>query len=132
MLKIIFGIFIVLHGLVHLLYFGQSTRFFELTPGLTWPDGSWVFSKFLDQAAIRNLTSGLLILSAIGFMISGVGLFMKQDWWRSVIIVTGIFSSMVYILTWDGILQAMHNKGFVGVLINLAILAVVIIWKNIF
>jgi hypothetical protein len=29
---IIFGVFIVLHGLIHLLYFGQSRRLFELQP----------------------------------------------------------------------------------------------------
>jgi hypothetical protein len=32
MSRIIFGVFIVLHGLVHLLYFGQSARYFELQP----------------------------------------------------------------------------------------------------
>jgi hypothetical protein len=31
------GIFFLLHGLVHLLYAGQSLRFFELRPGMTWP-----------------------------------------------------------------------------------------------
>ena len=41
MFRIIFGIFIILHGLVHLLYFGQSTRYFELQPGMVWPDGAW-------------------------------------------------------------------------------------------
>ena len=37
MLKFLFGGFILLHGLVHLLYFGHGLRLFEL-PGLT--DGS--------------------------------------------------------------------------------------------
>lgn len=45
MLRIIVGVFIVLHGLVRLLYFGQSQRFFKLKPGLVWPDGSWGFGS---------------------------------------------------------------------------------------
>jgi hypothetical protein len=40
MLKVIFGIFIILHGLVHMLYFGQSQKLFELQAGMTLPDGS--------------------------------------------------------------------------------------------
>jgi hypothetical protein len=39
MLRLAFSVFIVLHGLVYLLYFGQSRKFFELQPGLLWPDG---------------------------------------------------------------------------------------------
>jgi len=37
MLTIILGIFCILHGLVHLLYAGQSRRLFELRPGMVWP-----------------------------------------------------------------------------------------------
>lgn len=35
MRSVLFTIFVVLHGLVHLLYAGQALRFFELRPGLT-------------------------------------------------------------------------------------------------
>jgi hypothetical protein len=50
MFTIIVGIFLVLHGLVHLLYAGQSGRFFELRPGTIRPDNSWLFSNFLGDA----------------------------------------------------------------------------------
>jgi len=74
MIRILFGIFVTLHGLVHLLYFGQSTRRFELQPGMVWPDGSWVFSRFLGTEAVRNLGGILLILSAIGLVAGGIGI----------------------------------------------------------
>ena len=64
MIRIIFSVFIVLHGLVHLLYFGQSARYFELQPGMVWPDGSWALSRFVGDATTRNLASNLLILAA--------------------------------------------------------------------
>jgi len=47
LLRLIIGVFIVLHGLVHLLYFGQSWRFFELQPEMVWPEDSWAFSRLL-------------------------------------------------------------------------------------
>lgn len=81
MFRIIFGIFIVLHGLVHLLYAGQSTRLFELKPGMLWPDDSWVFSRLLANEVARNLTSISLILVAIGLIMGGIGIFASQAWW---------------------------------------------------
>ena len=128
MIRILFSIFIVLHGLVHLLYFGQSTRFFELQPGMVWPDGSWAFASFLGGSAIRNLASVLLILAAVGFVAGGVSLFLKQAWWQPVVISTAVFSSTIYMLFWDGVMHSLDNKGGVGILINLAILTAILIF----
>lgn len=125
MIRILFGIFIVLHGLVHLLYCGQSARYFELQPGMVWPDGSWVFSRFLGNKAIRNLASIALILAAAGFLAGGAGIFLKQTWSQPVVVSTAIFSSVIFVLFWDGMMQHLDNKGGVGILINLGILVAV-------
>ena len=132
MIRILFGIFIVLHGLVHLLYLGQSARFFELQPGMLWPDGAWIFSGYLGNAPIRNLANISLILAAVGFVIGGAGLFLKQDWWQPLVISAAVFSTVIYILFWDGAMQSLDNKGGVGILINLAILAALLVlhWPN--
>lgn len=128
MIHNLFGIFFILHGFVHLLYFGQSARYFELQPGMVWPDGSWAFSRLLGDSATRNLTSVLLVLAAIGFVAGGIGIFVKQAWWRPAIVITSIFSSVLYLLFWDGGLQHLDNKGGVGILINLAILAALLVF----
>lgn len=129
MIRILFGIFFVLHGLVHLLYFGQSARYFVLQPGMVWPDGSWAFSRLIGEAGNRNLASLLLVLAAIGFAVGGIGIFAKQAWWRPAIVFTSVFSSMLYLLFWDGGFQHLDNKGGVGILINLAILAALLIFQ---
>lgn len=122
MIQTLFGIFIVLHGLVHFLYFGQSARYFELQPGMSWPDGSWSFSRFLPNTAGRKSASILLVLAGIGFLVGGAGIFLKQGWWLPVVTSTAIFSSLIYVLFWDGKIQSLHDKGGVGILINLALL----------
>lgn len=129
MISIVFAVFLILHGLVHMLYFGQSARVFELQPGMVWPDGSWAFSRLLGDSAARNLASTLLILVAIGFVIGGVGIFAKQTWWRPTIVAVSLFSSVIYLLFWDGGFQHLDNKGGVGILINLAILAAMLIFQ---
>ena len=131
-MNIVFGVFIVLHGLVHMLYFGQSARFFELAPGMVWPDGSWAFSKLLSLGANRILASILLVLAAVGFVAGGVGILASQSWSRSVIVGSAIFSSLLFILLWDGVAQRLDNKGAIGILINAAILAALLLfhWPN--
>lgn len=129
MIKILFGIFIVLHGIVHLLYFGQSARYFELQPGMVWPDGSLVFSKHLGVVANRTLASICLVLAAIGFVASGVGILTGQPWWRPMLMGSTVFSSVIFILFWDGVLQSLDDKGGVGLLINLGILAALLIFQ---
>jgi hypothetical protein len=122
LIAILFGIILILHGLVHLLYAGQSLRRFELRPGMLWPDGSWLFSKFPGDDASRLLAGILLVLATLGFVVAGLGLFLMQDWWRTVTVCAALLSTVIYISFWDGKLRALDNKGGIGVLINLAIL----------
>jgi uncharacterized membrane protein YphA (DoxX/SURF4 family) len=121
------GVFMVLHGLVHLLYLGQSARYFELQPGMLWPDGAWAFSKLLGDETARLLANVLLALAAIGFVAGGAGVFVKQAWWRPAVVGTALFSAAIFTLFWDGGLQRLDDKGAIGILINLAILVAVLV-----
>jgi hypothetical protein len=129
MWTILFGVFLILHGLVHLLYAGQSWRFFELRPELTWPDGAWLFSKLLRNETIRLLASIALVLAALGLVASGLGLFFRADWWRTVAIASSIISSLLFFVMWNGKFHELPDQGFVGILISIAILALILIFK---
>ena len=126
MLYIILGIFFILHGLVHLLYAGQSLRMFELQPGMTWPDGSWAFKSLFGEKAIRVFGGVLCLLATDGFVIGAILLFLSHDFWRPLITWSAIFSALVFIFLWDGKMQALHNKGLIGILINAVILIIVL------
>jgi hypothetical protein len=58
--------------------------------------------------------------------------FARQAWWRPVVVSVAVFSSIIYILFWDGSLQSLDNKGGVGILINIAILVALLVlrWPN--
>jgi hypothetical protein len=129
MIGILFGVFMVLHALVHLLYLGQSARRFELKPGMAWPDAAWAFSRLVGDQATRSLASILLILAAIGFVVSGAGVFLGQAWWHPVVAVSAAFSSIVYVLLWNGRMQNLDGQGGVGILINIAILIAVLVLR---
>jgi hypothetical protein len=125
--RILLGVFLILHGLVHLLYAGQSQRVFELQPGMVWPDSSWAFSRLARIEGTRILTSILLVLGTLVFVAGGAGLLLKQNWWHPVVLAAAAFSSLIYILAWDGTFQSLANKGGIGILINAAIVAAVLI-----
>jgi hypothetical protein len=129
MLRLILGIFMVLHGLVHMLYIGQSRRLFELQPGLVWPDGSWAFSRLFGDETTRWLASVACALATIGFLAGGIGIFARLAWWRPVVVASATFSAALYLLFWDGGMQKLDQKGGVGILINLAILVAVLILR---
>ncbi len=128
-MRLIFGAFIVLHGLVHLLYVGHSARYFELKPGMAWPDGSWACSRLLGDGAARNLASILLVLAAIGFVAGGVGIFASQAWWRPAIVAAAALSSVIYVLFWNGRMQDLDGQGAIGIVINIAILLAVLVFQ---
>lgn len=129
MIRILFSVFTILHGLVHLLYLGQSARFFELKPGLTWPDGSWTISKFLGDESTRMLASVFMIIAALTFFMGGVGFLTKQTWWRLIAIAAAVFSSIVYLLLWDSSFESLADNGWVGIAINVTIIIALIIFN---
>jgi hypothetical protein len=121
-LNVIVGLFFVLHGLVHLLYSGHSQRLFELQPGLSWPDGSWAFSRLLGDEGTRMLAGAACVLAAVAFAAGGIGLTAGQTWWRPAIVGAAAFSTAIYLLLWDGAPQMLDGKGGIAVLINIVIL----------
>jgi hypothetical protein len=130
MFRILFGVFVVLHGLVHLLYFGQSWRLFELQAGMVWPDGSWAFSRLLGDETTRLLASISLVLAAIGFVAGGTGLFVRQGWWRPMVMGAAALSAIVFVLLWNGKMQRLDNQGAIGILINIAVLVAALLLQG--
>jgi hypothetical protein len=122
-LTIACGVFLVLHGLIHLLYAGQSRKLFELAPGLEWPAGSWAFAKLLGDSRTCRLAGVACVVATAAFVVGGAGLLLQQEWWRPVIAAAAALSAAVFALCWDGTRRKLSGQGWIGVLIDLAILA---------
>lgn len=125
-MRFILGGFLVLHGLVHLLYLGQSQRVFALASGLRWPDGSWALSGLLGERATRSVASIACAVAALGFIAAGGALLLRQGWWHSAIVSASAFSTLLLVLLWNGRMQKLAEQGAVAVLINAALLVAVL------
>jgi uncharacterized membrane protein YphA (DoxX/SURF4 family) len=119
----LFGIFLILHGLVHIFYFGHSRRLFELQPDMVWPDGAWAFSRLLGEQGTRRVASVLYAIATLGLVVAGAAVLLQMAWWRSAGLVAAAFSGAIIFLFWDGKFKALDNQGGIGLLINVAIVA---------
>lgn len=123
MVSILIGVFIVLHGLVHFWFVALSQRLVPVGQEVGWSGVSWAFSGLLGDSSTRALASGLFGLAAVALVASGTGVVMRQEWSRALLSASAVFSSAVILLFWDGRLNMPVEKGLLGLLINVAILA---------
>ncbi|MBL8155924.1 MAG: hypothetical protein JNM70_17225 [Anaerolineae bacterium] len=120
-MHILIGGFIILHGLVHFLYLGHSQRFFELQSGMTWPEGAWLFSRWLGASTVRLLASLALGIAGLALVAGGITLLTGQEGWRGLVTAAALFSAVVFLLFWDGSLRRLDTQGIIGILIDLAL-----------
>jgi hypothetical protein len=120
---ILFGVFIVLHGLIHLVYAGHSVRLWEAKPGMDWPNESWAFSRRLGNSSTRRLAAVTMLLVAGAFGTGGVGTISSQPWSRPLVVGAAGLSALAYCLLWNGRRQNLAGQGLVGIVISVAILA---------
>jgi hypothetical protein len=127
MLNLLIGVFIVLHGLVHLWFVTLSQRLVEFQPEMGWSGTSWLFSRFLEDSITRWLASGLYALAAVALVISGIGVAIRAEWWQQVLVGSAVFSSIAIVVFWDGHLQQLVEKGLLGLVVNAAFL-IAVLW----
>lgn len=130
MFHFLFGLFIILHGLVHLWYFTLSQRLVEFKPEMGWAGKSWLLSNFIGDSNTQSLASALFVLAAIAFVISGVGIFIRAEWWWTALMSSAILSSVIILIFWDGSMQLIVQKGLIGFLISLGILLAMLLLKR--
>jgi hypothetical protein len=97
---------------------------------MTWPNGSWAFSKFWGDDVTRKIGLFSCLLSGTGFLVGGIALLFIGEMWKPIVFTSAAFSSILIILLWNGSIHKLSEQGFVGVLINLVILLVLLFLKN--
>lgn len=118
MVRLLFGLFIVLHGLVHLWYVVLSQRLVDFQPEMGWSGESWLLSNSLEALTRRSLASVLYALASLTFVVSGIGVFSNAAWQAPALAISAVFSSATILLFWDGRPDMLVQKGAIGLLIN--------------
>ena len=98
MLRLIAGVFLALHGLIHLMGFVVPWKLatIESLPYTTTVlNGSW------DIGATGIQVLGLFwLFAALGFVAAGVGIIARQEWWWAATLTVTVVSLVITALQW--------------------------------
>lgn len=123
MLRVVLGAVIILHGLVHVWYVVMSQGWVKVTPEMGWTGRSWMFSGVLGAAAARSLGSVLYGVATVAFVVGGATLLARAEWSHAVLAGAALISTFVILAFWDGGLSMAVEKGLIGVVLNVVLLA---------
>jgi len=128
MLRIALGVFIALHGLVHLWYVVLSQQLVEFQPEMGWSGRSWLFSPLLGGEGGRAAATILYAIATLAFVVGGGGVLAEAGWARPVLTAAALLSSATVVLFWEGRIEMAMQKGLLGLLINVALL--IALWSG--
>ncbi|WP_336359623.1 hypothetical protein [Haladaptatus sp. ZSTT2] len=121
------GFLLAAHGWVHFVYVASSLGWFASESDWAWNGRSWLLSEVLEETQIRTFANGLFLLVALGFVIGALGYVFAQNWWRPLLIAASVLSTALYLLLWDGKATQLPEKGGLGILINVAVIAWIVV-----
>ncbi|MGD9116125.1 MAG: hypothetical protein PVJ61_02965 [Dehalococcoidia bacterium] len=122
-LRILFGIFLILHGVVHWVYALPQRQEYEPN-SKPWAvfTGRWLVKKAgVHHRVALRLGVSLLILITLAFIASGVAVLTMNSWWALPAIASAGISTLFLALFW--------NRWMVqGVLVNTIIIIMALFW----
>lgn len=129
MLKIVFGVFLMAHGLVHVgLAAAPIPNDAGSKPGafFTAASRSWLLPRVGMSASVVKWTGIFLVaLTTLGFILAGLGVLGVPgltEIWQTIAVVSACLSLLLLIVFW-------HSWLVVGVLIDIGIL-VALLWAQ--
>jgi hypothetical protein len=96
MVRIILAIFLVLHGLIHLLGFITGWKLAKIED---IPHRTTMLAGKVNIGEVGARILGVLwLLAAIGYIVAGIGLFILAPWWLGATIIVTWFSLVLCLL----------------------------------
>jgi len=123
MARVLLGTFIILHGLVHVWYIVLSQKWVAFRPEMGWSGRSWLFTPLLGDPAARAAAAIIYALAGLGLVVGGISWLSRASWGAPVLAVAAGLSALGITLFWDGSGQRIIEKGLLGLLISLGLLA---------
>lgn len=118
MIKLITGVFILLHGLVHGWFVILAAGCINYKPNMGWTYESWILSEILKPIVLKKSAIILFSTSGILFLAAALGILAESAWKMNLLVIAALFSSISVILFFDGNWKILVQKGLIGLIIN--------------
>lgn len=99
MLHILFGILLIIHGLVFFMFL-IYVKLPEEEGYLGWSRKSWLLDRFLGEKIVKIVGIVLWLLVMVGFVVSGIIILSKIESWRIIDIIASFISLIAFALFW--------------------------------
>jgi hypothetical protein len=118
-MRSIFGVFLIVHGLIHVMWFVPAP---DNPGGPPWPfglDDSWLLNAVgAPESLVRGLAVTLAVLSIVGFVAAGLGVLGVPglaDVWSALTIASAAVSLLLVLSFW-------HLYFIVGLALDIGLL----------
>lgn len=124
LVRVLAGVFLVLHGAVHMLWVSIARGWIPVEEGPQWSGRSWLFTGPLGQQTTLSLGAVMFTLTTMAFVVAGIGLITGQSWYSPLAIAASALSIVTVLGFWDGGLDHLLDKGFLGIVIDAVVIFV--------
>ncbi len=129
MLHIMVGVFLILHGVVHLWYVVMARGLVAADANTVWNGKSWLFTKPFGDQVTMALATVVHLVTTFLFMLAGTGLIVQQSWWGPCAVAAALLSIAGIVGFWDGKPDHPIEKGLLGIVIDVAVLVAVLYFE---
>lgn len=130
MLVWIYALFVLGHGVAHMVYTSLAMGWLpELEKQSTWSGASWMLTGSLGLPTTRILGAIFFTAITVLFAVTAGAVAFKQPWASTWLQWTAVASSLGLILFWDGSPQDLVSKGLIGLAINIGLLIALLVFK---
>ena len=120
MLRILAGLFLIAHGLVHLLYLGPRPEDDPSYPFV--PEDRWLPRAIgLQPSAAKALAGTLAVVCMVALVVSGIALLANAELWQPMAVAGSVVSLVLMLLFF-------HPWLAFGIAIDVAIIVSVLSW----
>lgn len=123
-IRIAIGVFLLLHGAVHMLWVSLARGWIPAGEGPQWSGRSWLLTGPLGHPTTLSVGAVVFTAATLAFVVAGVGVLAGQSWYPAAIIAASVLSIAAILGFWDGQTDHLLDKGFLGVVIDAAALLV--------
>ena len=118
--RILVGLFLVAHGLVHLLYLAPRPEEDQSYPFV--PETRWITSALgLEPARAKTFAGALAVVAAGAFVVAGCALIVDAAIWQPAVVVASAISLLLLLLFF-------HPWLLIGIALDIVIIASVVRW----
>lgn len=126
MARNLIGIFLVLHGLVHLWFVVLLQKWLPQNAmndvaARGWNGESWLLTGALGDPTARLVGTVIFVIATVAFIVGGIAYMTGQSWSPPLLITSAVISALAILMFWDGRFEFLVEKGAIGVAINVGV-----------